>query len=245
MLDFHARSTPGRDRLLAELDRYGVSRAAVCAGGMVDPFRLAEQIVCGGHVEVDPDNDAVLELCAGSDGRLVPFYFANPHQGPDRYAAAAADFRGVELSPAVHGVGFDDPRTAALVEVAAAARHPVYVVCIGRAGSTVHELVGLAQRYPEVSFVLGHCGFIGIDFHAVATVGPEPNIFAELSGCYTAVARVALTRLGPDRVVFGSEYPVQDIGVELAKCRALGLTDDQWRRVTWSTGSRLLGEDAP
>lgn len=242
MLDFHVRSTPGRDRLLATMDTHGVTRAVVSAGGMVDPVRLSEQIVFGGQVDVDPTNDEVLDLCGGTDGRLLPCYFADPNN-PDGYAAAAEDFRSVEVSPAVHGVGLDDPRTEALVETAGGAGHPVYVVCIGRTGSTVRDLVTLAERHPTTQFVLGHCGFIGIDFYAVAAAASVPNIVAELSGCYTAVARMAVGRLGADRVVFASEFPVSDIGVELAKCQALGLDDDQLRRVTSATGARLLGED--
>ncbi|MBF9134463.1 amidohydrolase family protein [Plantactinospora sp. S1510] len=250
--DFHLRIGPvpedpsvAADRLLGEMDRHGITRGVACAGGLIDPVRLARQIVFGGHLETDADNERVLAVSARSGGRLTPFYFANPHRQPRRYLDAAPSYRGLEISPAVHGVGLDDPRTVALVEVAAQAGHPVYVVCLGRPGATVGDLVTLAGKFPEARFVLGHCGFIGIDFHAVATIAETGNIFAETSGCYTSVARVAVQRLGADRVVFGSEYPAQDFGVELAKCRALALTDDELHRVTWASAVRLLREDAP
>ncbi|MCD0448636.1 amidohydrolase family protein [Actinocorallia sp. API 0066] len=246
VLDFHVRLAPrpeARRRLLETLDRCGLERAVVCAGGTIDLDRLSRQLIEGGHVETDADNDAVLAACAGTDGRLVPFFFANPHRAPDAYRSGAAGFRGLEISPAVHGVGLDDPRVEALVGVAADFRHPVYVVCLDRPGAGVADLVALARVFPDVSFVLGHSGIGNIDFHALNLIKDEPNILLETSGGYTCVVEAAVDRLGAERVVFGSEYPLQHPSVELAKYQALGLPAGQWRRVAWDNAHRLLGED--
>lgn len=245
VMDFHVRLVPlpgARDRLLSILDACGVERAVVCAGGTVDLDQLSRQLVLGGHVETDADNDAVLSACHGTDGRLVPFFFANPHREPKRYQERAAEFRGLEISPAVHGVGLADPRAAALVEIACSVGHPVYTVCLDRSGAGVADLVTLARRFPEANFVLGHSGIGNIDFYALALVEGEANIALETSGGYTSVAETALRRLGPDRVVFGSEYPLQHPAVELAKFQALRITPEHWQRVAWDNAHRLLGE---
>jgi uncharacterized protein len=247
VFDFHARLAPApgsADRLIATMDEHGIDRAAVCAGGLLDPYRLSAQIVRGGWIETDADNSAVLESCERSGGRLVPFFFANPHGDPDRYLKSAADFRGLEISPAIHGVPLTDRRVAALVATAGEFAHPVYVVCIGRPGSGVADLVALANRFAGVTFVLGHCGFIGIDFYAIDAIASTPNIVAETSGCYTCVTGAALSLLGPGRVLFGTEYPGQHPSVELAKFRALQVPADVWRLVTWGNACRLLGEGA-
>ncbi len=248
VLDFHVRLAPrigARERLLATLDDCGLERAVVCAGGTIDLDRLSRQLIEGGHVETDADNDAVLAACEGTDGRLVPFFFANPHRTPASYRARAAEFRGLEVSPAVHGVGLDDPRVAALVEVAAACGHPVYVVCLARPGAGVTDLVALARRFPRVNFVLGHSGIGNIDLYALALIEDESNIFLETSGGYTCVAEAALRRLGADRLLFGSEYPLQHPAVELAKFQALRIPPEQWRRIAWDNAHRLLGEEKP
>jgi predicted TIM-barrel fold metal-dependent hydrolase len=246
VLDFHVRLAPrpgAGERLLSAMDDCGLTRAVVCAGGTIDLDRLSRQLVEGGHVETDADNDAVLRACAGTDGRLVPFYFANPHRSPEVYRAGAAEFRGLEISPAVHGVGLADPRVLELGGRADEFRHPVYVVCIERRGAGVADLVGLARRFPQVDFVLGHSGIGNIDFHALTLIRDEPNIVLETSGGYTCVAEAALSRLGADRVVFGSEYPLQHPSVELAKFEALRLPAAQWRQVAWDNAHRLLGEE--
>jgi predicted TIM-barrel fold metal-dependent hydrolase len=246
VFDFHARlsSRPGAlAALLAALDFSGIAGAAVSAGGVVDLDRLSTQLVEGGHVKTTADNDAVLAACTGSGGRLVPFYFANPYAGSLRYRCQAPHFRGLELSPAVYGIGFADPRTEALVEVAAAAGHPVYTVCVGQPGARAADLVALARRFPSVPFVFGHCGFTGLDTNGLNQIAGQENILAETSGCFSVVARTALERLGPDRVLFGTEYPLQDPRVELAKFAALGLDPCAWRKVAWHNALRLLGEE--
>jgi uncharacterized protein len=246
IFDFHARLAPRPDAargLLSTMDSCGIARAAVAAGGVIDLDRLSAQITDGGHSEADADNETVLAACAASGGRLVPFHFGNPHRGADEYRRQADRCRGLELSPAVHGVGFDDPRTLDLVAVAAGAGHPVYTVCLARPGAGTADLVRLAEKFREVTFVFGHCGSIGIDVHAVGLIAPVANIVAETSGCLTVVVRAALDRLGPERVLFGTEYPLQHPSVELAKLRALDLDHEAWRRVAWRNAHRLLGEE--
>lgn len=244
IFDFHVRLAPrpdAVDRLLTSMDEHEVERAGVSAGGVIELDRLAYQLHHGGHVENDADNDAVLDAAERTGGRLVPFYFGNPHTGPADYRERAADFDGLEISPAVHGGRLDDERVTPFIEVAAEYRHPVYIVCLGRPGARADDLVALAQRFPSVSFVLGHCGFVVVDFYSVNRVAATPNILAETSASYTALAKTAVERLGPDRLLFGTEYPLQHPTVELAKVRALGLDDDAERRVMWENASRLVG----
>ncbi|SHN26579.1 amidohydrolase family protein [Actinacidiphila paucisporea] len=245
--DFHARLMPGPDaveRQLAAMDAAGITRSVVVAGGVISLDRMAEQIISGGHMEVEPDNERVRQLCEASDGRLRPCWFGNPHRGPKEYRAVAAGYAGLELAPAVHGVRLDDPRTRPWIEAAGEAGHSVYVVPIGRPGCGTADLATLAECFPEVVFVLGHCGFIGIDAHAVNTVAPLKNVYAETSGTYTIIARIAAERLGAERLLFGSDYPAQAYEVEIAKLRALRLTPTEQQQVMWGNASRILGEGA-
>jgi len=245
VFDFHARLAPrpgAAQQLLATLDRHGIERAAVSAGGTIDVQRLSRQLVEGGHVDVDPDNDAVLAASGAAGGRLVPFYFANSRRPVQWYQKQAAEFRGLELSPAVHGLPLTDPKLAAFVDSAEEFGHPVYVVCLDRTGCRVADLVRLATDFPRVQFVLGHGGVGNLDVYGVELVRPLPNIAWESSGGYSCVARAAVDRLGPDRLVFGTEYPLQHPSVELAKFAALDLRVEQWRRIAWWNAHRLIGE---
>ena len=246
VLDFHARLTPGGaepGRLLATMDTAGIGRAAVSAGGLLPLDRLARQLNDGGRADVAADNEGVRAACERSGGRLLPFFFADPVRDVEAYGKSASDFRGLEVSPVVHGGRLDDPAVGALAGIAADAGHPVYVVTVAQPGARPEDLVALAARFPRVTFVWGHCGHTGIDVAGVATIAGRPNILAEISGCLTVTARQAVTRLGAHRVLFGTEYPLQQPEVELCKVDALGLGLADHEAVLGGNARRVLGEE--
>lgn len=246
IFDLHARLTPGPralDRLLATMDACGIRRAGVVASGLIDLDRLSRQLVEGGGTDADADNALTLEACRCASGRLAPMFFANPHRGAEPYRACADQFRAVELSPAVHGLPLDDPRMLELVAVAERARHPVYVVCLTRPGAAVADLVALARRFPGVTFVLGHLGVGLIDTYGVDLVAPLDNVVLESCGGYTHTLRVAIERLGPSRVLFSAEHPIQHPAVELAKLDVLDLDASARRQITWDNANRLLEQE--
>ena len=246
VFDFHARLTPGEaepGRLLAVMDAAGIGRAAVSAGGLLSLDRLATQLNDGGRAEVAADNEGVRAACERSAGRLLPFFFADPVRDVAAYRKHAFDFRGLEISPAVHGGRLDDPAVAELAGIAEPAGHPVYVVTVAQPGARPDDLLRLAVRFPRVTFVWGHCGHTGLDIAGLATVAAAPNILAEISGCLTVTARLAVTRLGARRVLFGTEYPLQQPEVELCKVDALGLGPSDRQAVLGANARRVLGEE--
>lgn len=243
IFDFHARLMPhptAVERLLRMMDQIRIERAVVSAGGVIPLRQLSKQIIEGGSADAEPDNDFILSSCARSDGRLVPFFFANSSRSPALYRNCGADFAGLELAPAVHGVPLTDDRIAALVNVAGAMGHAVYLHCLIRNGFAVKDLVTLAHRFPRVNFILGHCGVGHVDIYGIDLISGSRNIFLETSGGYTAVVSHALERLGAERVLFGSEYPLQHPAVELAKFRALDLGSEVWGKIAWTNACNLL-----
>jgi uncharacterized protein len=246
VFDFHCRLGCGdhaTDELLRAMADNGITRAAVSRGGVLDLATLARQIAGGGRANARVDNDRLREQCAGSGGRLLPFFFANPARDLAAYRREVSGFHGLELSPAVHGFGLDEAAVIDHVAVAATAGHPVYVACLGRPGARTADLVTLARKVPDATFVWGHCGHTGLDVGGLREIADEPNILAETSGCLTATARLAVRELGAGRVLFGTEYPLQDPRVELVKARALGLGAAELHAVTWGNACRVLNEE--
>lgn len=244
LIDGHARLASGeRRQLLSTMDECGIDRAVVCAGGMVTYDEITSFYADGGYTDRDADNEAVRAGCAASNGRLIPFYFANPHRPAEHYAQAAPYFRGVELEPLIHGIPFTDERIVAHLRVARKFNHPIFLAALSRPGCGVADIVRLAQNFPDVTFMLGHAGVGMMDMRAVDLVRPHTNIMFETSGGYVCVLEAALARLGASRVVFGSEYPMQHPRIELTKYEVLELDDDVWCQVSHDNVLRILGNE--
>lgn len=248
VFDFHARLSPGPGaltRLLSAMDGSGVARAGVAAGGVIGLDVLSRQLVEGGYVTEDADNQGVLDAARSADGRLTPFWFGNPHQDTAGYREAGAHYAALELSPAVHGLRLDDPRYADYVDLAAEFRHPVYAVCIDREGARVADLADQAGKHPDTVFVLGHLGVGLIDTYGIDLVAPLPNVVVETSGAFGYTVRRAIDLLGADRVLFSAEHPLQHPAAELAKYQALNLPPDLLDQVLWRNAHRILRLEAP
>lgn len=244
IFDAHAHLAPGPhslNRLLDAMDSNGIARAIVVAGGVAAPDVLSRQIVEGGYLTHDADNAALLDSSDQAGPRLIPFFFANPHRSADVYQQEGKSFHGLKLAPAVHGVPFGDDRMVTLVRVAADLGHNVYAHCLHREGFGVRDYLALARAFPAVTFALGHSGVGDVDLYGIDLIAPQENIVFETSCGLVAASRAALARLGPDRMMFGTEYPMQSPRVELAKLDALDLTDGQFRAIAWQNPARFAG----
>jgi uncharacterized protein len=247
-VDAHAHLPPGAEaaaRLLALMDRCAIARAVVVPGGTVTPDVLSKQSALGGGVDATPDNRRVRDAASRSNGRLVPFYFANPHRSTEEYSREGAGYSGLKLGPAVHGVPFDDPRVRAFVDLAVDFAHPIYLHCLARPGFTVADVAALALRYAHTPFILGHAAGGHCEFHALDVVAPLSNLYVEMSGGFTSFVQAAVTRLGAHRVLFGSEYPLQDPRAELAKIRCLDVPDADLALLLGGNMTRLLASSHP
>lgn len=106
--------------------------------------------------------------------------------------------------------------------------------------------------YPEVRIMLAHLG-IGAEEEVARLTGAYPNLYADISmrlspsawaGWSPEEAVGWMRRVGTERVVYGSNYPLVD-PVGFAKTfRDLDLTDAEQDDIAWRNAETLLGADA-
>ena len=204
------------DRWVAELDRHGVTRAAIMAS-------------------VPGDEPSVAEAAARHPARLTGTFMLNP-MAPDASARVRQGFgehglRCACLFPAMHGFGLDDERVVPVFEAAAERRCAVFVHCgvlsVGvrrklglpsrfdiRRGNPL-ALVPVASAFPDVPVVVPHFG-AGFFRETLMAADLCPNLHVDTSSSnawtkYTPglrlidVFRQALAVLGPERMLFGSD----------------------------------------
>jgi len=205
------------DRWAAELDRRGVSRAAIIAS-------------------VPGDAASVGEAVRRHPSRFVGFFMVDPTQADAAVSAAYAidrdGLRAICLYPAMHRYSLHDDRARRAIDVAA--RRPgtaVFVHC-GVLSVGVRRKLGLpspfdirfsnpadlhavALAYPDVPFIVPHFG-AGYFREALMVADLCPNVVLDTSSSngwmryhpgltLGAVFRQALAVAGPDRVMFGTD----------------------------------------
>jgi predicted TIM-barrel fold metal-dependent hydrolase len=144
-----------------------------------------------------------------------------------RWTAKDLGFKGVKLHPNAFCMS---PSHPAADKIFRTAKELDIVVMIHTGNGLPNALPSLcipvAQKYSDLRIVLAHAG--GGTFGADAIVAAQqcPNIYLETSWTTVYDLRAMVETLGPRRVMFGSDIPL-NIPVELAKYRAIGLSESE------------------
>jgi predicted TIM-barrel fold metal-dependent hydrolase len=204
------------DRWVAELDRHQLSRAALIAS-------------------VPGDAASVAAAVSRHRQRFVGFFMVDPTQTGAADAAAAAlrdrGLRAICLFPAMHRYSMHDDRARRIVEIAAAVPGTAVFVHCGVLSVGVRKKLGLpspfdirfgnpldlhaiALGYPQVPIIIPHFG-AGLFREALMVADLCPNVVLDTSSSngwtkyvglsLAAVFRQALSVVGPDRLLFGSD----------------------------------------
>jgi hypothetical protein len=205
--------------------------------------------------DVTRGNDAMFAIATDESERVRWYVTVNPNH--TAHALAEID-RGV--SRGAIGVKLlasrraDDPLLEPICKKAAAERLPVlHHIWQHRTRewpnqeiSDGRDLVRLAERHPDVSFVLAHLGGGGDWAHTLPAVRDTPNVYPDLSGSGVdrGMLDAALDALGAQRLLWACDLTME---TGLAKLRALeviGLSADDMADIRWRNAARLFREGA-
>ncbi len=212
------------DALLRQLDVAGIERAVCVPGGMIDVRQFSR--ILSGRLQPDPNipNHLVYQAIDQHPDRLYGFVCINPkddaaldmlRQGFERGC------RGVKLAPLVHRFNFDEPVLAEAAVECGQRGFPVYTHVVPQPGGTTADFADFARRHPQTAFILGHMGFGPGDSDAIEFAAELDNLYLETSLGNFLILGDALDRLGAEKIIFGSEFPLSHPKVELEKIRLL------------------------
>ncbi|MBI3665473.1 MAG: amidohydrolase [Acidobacteria bacterium] len=219
--------------LLREMDQHNVERAVVGSAGEFAAHWNRE------------GNDAISALALGFPERFTGFATINPWMlaaalDELRRARETLGLKGLILHPMLHGFEANDPLVFPLVEEAVRLALPVYVTGGAPLLAVPYKIADLAGRYPEGRFILGHAGW---DFHFDVLYCLEacPNLWAETSKNELCNLEAIVRAIGPERLVFGSDYPFSTYRSEIEKIRLLpGLSNHDMEKILGVNALRLL-----
>jgi predicted TIM-barrel fold metal-dependent hydrolase len=99
------------------------------------------------------------------------------------------------------------------------------------------ELEYVAQKFPQATIAFAHFGddheFDDI-FRRIDTVAKNPNFYLDTSGYghdRVGVLEYAVKTIGPNRILFGSDFSINDPGTVIARIRNSFLTMEQKQKI--------------
>ncbi len=202
---------------LSEINRYGVSKAALIAS-------------------VPEDEESVEAAIAAYPTRFAGYFMLDPLRpgAAERVKAVfeRGHLQGLALFPAMHGYSITDPRIVPVLEAAADQRAIVFVHC-GALSVGIRKKLGLsspfdirysnpidlhpvALHFPQIRFVVPHFG-AGYLRETLMLADLAPNVYLDSSSSnrwmlydpsgldIRTVFRRALDVVGPQRILFGTD----------------------------------------
>ncbi len=185
---------------------------------------------------LNPDAlDYILDAVARFPDRLVAFVRLNPNYRAEAAAALeegiARGARGLKLHPTTTLAHPADEPTVALLRRCGELGVPALFHCGDDPYTTPQTMALAAAAAPDTAIVLGHMGgYLHVE-EAIDAAMEHSNVYLETSAMpYPEHIRTAIDRVGPERVLFGSDGPGCNPRLELDKVRSLAL--DAGRRST-------------
>lgn len=235
------------EEAIESLDAAGVAHAVAVGFGWSD---LA---VCSAQ------NDYLADVMRRYPRRFSAFGSVQPKDARRTVAEvgrlARLGFRGIgELMPHLQGYSLADPSVMSPVAEAAEAHglivlshssEPVGHAYPGKGDVTPQAILALAERWPALKIIAAHWGG-GLPFYELM-----PEVAAATRNvCYDTAAssllyradvfRVVADVAGPERILFGTDYPLLSHRPFLRKVRASGLDEQALRQILGGNAIRLL-----
>ncbi len=223
------------EALVKQMDSAGVERAVIAPvdRAMAVYNRDGNQLMC--------------RTWTAYRDRLIPSCSVNPWYNSaalKEFARATSEgARMLVLHPFLQGFLANDELVFPVLEAAAREAIPVYIHTGVPAVSTPWQVADLAERFPSLDFIMGHCGATDFWNDVVLAAARFPNLFIESSLARPFGLVAHARKLDPGRAVMGSWTPVNDLRFEweqMRKCVPPGL----WEAMSGQNLRRLLEKRA-
>jgi predicted TIM-barrel fold metal-dependent hydrolase len=161
-----------------------------------------------------------------------------------RWTVKELGFKGVKMHPYAFCHSPGHPAAEKIFRAAAEFDIPVMIHTGNGVPNALPSLcLPAARKHPDLKIILAHAG--GGMYAAEATIVAQecPNVYLETSWVPIYELQAMVNKLGPERILFGSDL-ANNIPVELAKYRSLGLSEDALGWCLGKTARKLFKLDS-
>jgi len=196
--------------------------------------------------------NAAVAARAARDERLIGFARIDPRLRARSLAELRAcrdeGLRGVKVDPFEQGFQINSDLTLDVFAACADSRLPLLVVAGFPMASSPIQVGDLAVRLPALTVVMLHGGQLAMHglgiMDCLNVVRTVPNVYVETSGIpetgtESLIEHVVLD-VSPERVVFGSNTPINDPGMELERVAVAQVPEDAKQQILGPNLARIL-----
>lgn len=246
ILDDCDKSEKEFEKLLDCMDRVGIGRA--CVSPMVTGPGISWQFP--GREQMLFSAEYLTKVMESHSDRFFALLWLNPRFGfefsreiVEKYVLNGR-INGIKLWAEMNARDEKLDDLAAFLE-----KHdiPVLFHCFYNAcGKSLFEsdpsdIAVLAGRHPGLRIVMAHLR--GCRFRGVQDIKKHENVSIDTSGSGSedGYLQYALQELGPDRILFGSDYPGRDFASQMARIDTAGLEPGVKDRLFYKNALKMFG----
>lgn len=245
VIDFHSH--------LGRWERFGVDDESTRYIRLMDEAGIDQTLVnCIFHGSAKRSNDITFEFVNKNPDRFLSVAFVTPYYPEEcipelERCFDQLDMKFLKIYPDYFGKPNDDVAYFPIYEflndrslsVMAHAKYPFDKPDL----NLTNRYTQLAERFPNVKWVLAHAGGGGDD--EVEAAKAVPSVYLETCGSgarYNGVKN-SVEGAGADRVLFGTDAPLLDQRHQIAKVTTADISEDAKKRVLGLNAIELLGLD--
>ncbi len=174
-------------------------------------------------------NDNMLSASRTHRDRFIAGCSVNPWYGDKAVSelrrALDEGARMLILHPLVQGFTANDELAFPLLDIAAIERVPVYVHTGPPGNSTPWQIVDLAEQFPSLDLIMGHCGATDFWNDVPDAALAAPNIYLESSLARPFHFARYMNEVGKHKGIMGSWAPLNVLGFEWSQMRKFVLPE--------------------
>lgn len=219
------------EKIIEEMDEAGIDKAVACS--------LGQKI----------DNDYIASGVERYPDRIIGFGGVNPRDEDAteqvRKCFEEYGFHGLKLHPTMDGYHFaDHDLLDPVFEVMAEYEAVAIVNALDDQFVSPLRIEEIAKHYPDVPVLIAHMGTVWDVTEAILVAGRTDNIYLETSSALGIDVSMAYEELGPEKLVYGSDWPADNFEVERLKIEKAIPDEDDRTLVEGENMARLLGLDS-
>ncbi len=208
------------------------------------------QSVATSPQQVSSINRFIAKSVAESGGKMTGFGTLHPDSeniAADFNELMSLGLKGVKLHPDIQGFKMDDYRMLKIYELCEKHGLPILMHCGDSRYdySNPNRIKPILDIYTDLTFIGAHFGGYSVWEDAVKTLAGYEKFMVDTSSTLFAVspetARRFIDAYGDDRVMFGTDYPMWRLDVELERFMKIPLSETQRKKILYDNAAKLLG----